>query len=143
MTTNVTKARELASLVKPVRALLKKKRKLNAIEFVCQRIPYELKEAKDFVRYVQARPYAKAKNLAELWMNLSRESLEEAAVHEPEPITMQEETHVSSGDWYTSYLQTHSYADWVHLVEESIALRKAEDKLGSESRGSNANWGER
>ena len=48
-----------------------KKRKLNAIEFVCQRIPYELKEAKDFVRYVQARPYAKAKNLAELWMNLS------------------------------------------------------------------------
>ena len=54
---------------------------------------------------------------------------------------MQEETHVSSGDSYTSYLQTHSYADWVHLVEESIALRKAEDKLGSESRGSNANGG--
>jgi len=139
MTTNVTKTRELAALVKPVRALLTKKRKLNAIKLVCERIPYGFKEAKDFVDYVQARPHAKAKNLAELWMNLPRESVAEAAELEFEPIAMQEEEGVSAGDWYTRYMQTHSYADWVQLVKESIVLRQAEDELGSESRGSNDN----
>lgn len=63
-------------------------------------MPYGLKEAKDFVDYAQARPYAKAKNLAELWMNLPRESVVEAVELEFEPVAMQEEEGVSAGEWY-------------------------------------------
>lgn len=139
MTTNVTKAPELAALVKPVRALLTKKRKLNAIKLVCERIPYGLKEAEDFVDYVQARPHARAENLAELWMNLLRESVVEAVELDFEPVAMQEEEGVSPGEWYTRYMETHSYADWVQLIEDSIALRQAEDEPGLKLREANDN----
>jgi len=56
MATETVTARELAVLVKPVRALLRKNQKINAIKLALERTGCGLKECMEFVKHVQAWP---------------------------------------------------------------------------------------
>ena len=56
MGTDVINAPELAALVKPVRALLKQNKKIEAIKLVRERTAYGLKESKEFVDHLQLLP---------------------------------------------------------------------------------------
>jgi ribosomal protein L7/L12 len=67
MGTDVINAPELAALVKPVRALLKKNKKMDAIKLVRERTDFGLKDSKEFVEHVQALPGTKTRKVAELW----------------------------------------------------------------------------
>jgi ribosomal protein L7/L12 len=91
MATETVTARELAVLVKAVRALLKQNKKIEAIKLVRKRTGCGLKESLGFVQHVQSWPGARAENVAKFWMNVTREeSVGEAAEIEFEPVVTQE-----------------------------------------------------
>jgi len=62
---------EIVELVRPVRALPKQNKKIEAIKLVRERTGYGLKESKDFVDHVHLLPGERAIKVAELWTNAS------------------------------------------------------------------------
>jgi len=133
--------RGMAELVRPVRALLKQNKKIEAIKLVRELTDRGLKESKEFVDHVQARPGARALRVAELWIDIaSRESIGNKPESEPRPTpTSKEESMsahesgdtqaVSLADWYAGYMQTHTYAEWEQLLETCLAANKREQEL--------------
>ena len=134
-------ARELAALVKPVRALLTKKNKEAAVMLVRERTKCGLEESKEFVKHVESRPAARAQDVAELWIGVT---LGEAAADEMESepqlaarsIAQSVEAReavdakdMSLAEWYARFMQTHSYREWEQLIEKIIALKKTEGPL--------------
>jgi hypothetical protein len=148
MATNVTKAPHLEALVKPVRALLRKKQYIQAIKLVRERTAYHLKEAKDFVDHVKARPGAKAENVAGLWLSTTIPgSLPEATEPEPQPFTAHAQSEANGpqaandrlgNSWatfYVEFMQTHTYAEWEQLIEQVVALKQAKESPTAQDSG--------
>jgi hypothetical protein len=138
MATEVVTAPELAALVKPVRALLRKNQKINAIKLARERTGCGLKECKEFVEHVQAWPGVRAEKVAEIWIRVAQdESIANTPEPEPQPsstpkrksMKARESTDansVSLADWYTQYMQIHTYSEWEQLVEKCISTKQAE-----------------
>ena len=148
MATHVTKAPDLAALVKPVRALLRKNLKINAIKLVRERTDCRLKECKEFVEHVHDWPRKRAEKVAELWISVTRnESVADTLEPElktaatPESESLKRESNDAKGmslaDWY-AYMETHTYAEWEQLLEKCVAMKQAEEP-GLESGGANDN----
>jgi|SRR5271170_1647807 len=126
-------ARELAALVKPVRALLTKNNKIAAIRLVRERTKCGMNESEEFVEHVESRPAARAQDVAELWIGVtSGEAAADAAQCEPQPAAtskvelmkareMTDAKGMSLADWYARYMKTHSYSQWEELTEKCLA----------------------
>jgi hypothetical protein len=137
MATELVTAREMAELVRPVRALLKQNKKIEAIKLVRERTGCGLKESLEFVQHMQSWPGAKAVKVAELWTSAGvRESISNTPDHKPTPAGTSNGdarerpsgTGMSLAEWYAHYMETHTYSDWEQLVEKCIAAKKtAED----------------
>ena len=148
MASNVVRAPDLGALVKPVRALLRKNRKIDAIKLVRERTDCRLKECKEFVEHVHAWPSTRAKKVADLWINITRDEslantlppeLKPAATPESESVKREsnDAKGISLADWY-AYMETHTYAKWEQLLEKCVAMKQAEES-GFESGGANDN----
>jgi len=86
MTAETVTARELAVLVKPVRALLKQNKKIEAIKLVRKRTGCGLKESLVFVQHVQSWPGARAVKVAQLRTSARiGESISNMPDHNPTP----------------------------------------------------------
>ena len=138
MASELVTAREMAVLVKPVRALLKQNKKIEAIKLVRERTGCGLKESLEFVQHVQSWPCAKAVKVAELWTSAGvGESISNTPDHKPTPAGTSNGdarerpsgTDISLADWYAQYMQTHTYWEWEALVEKCIAVEKTEEEL--------------
>lgn len=138
MGTEKINAPELAALVKPVRALLKKNKKIDAIKLVRERMDCGLKESKEFVEHVQVLAGMKALKVAELWTSTaSPDSNTAAPSHQAEPAgtstrNTRETTSPNStslGGLYAHYMETHTYSDWERLVEKCLAAKSTEEEL--------------
>jgi ribosomal protein L7/L12 len=141
MATQSVTARELAALVKPVRALLTKKNKEAAVMLVRKRTKCGLEESKEFVEHVESRPAARAQDVAELWIGVTLgEAAADAAQCEPQPAAtskgelmkareMTDAKGMSLADWYAQYMLTHTYPEWEQFVERCIAVKRAEEEL--------------
>lgn len=128
---------QLAELVRPVRALLKGSQKILAIKLVRERTNYDLKESKDLVDFVAARPGTKSRRVAELWIGRREDHLVSFEVQPTEPGTTPIPGSAKNGksttrqpkllaEWYARYMQAHTYSDWEQLVEECIAITQTE-----------------
>lgn len=138
MLTEATTAREMAGLVKPVRALLKQSKKIQAIKLVRERTNSGLKESLEFVNHVQGLPGVRAVKIAELWTEqATAKSITSTPDHKttlagpsndatPE---MPSGTGISLVDWYGQYMETHTYSDWERLVEKCLAAKTTEEEL--------------
>jgi hypothetical protein len=135
MATELVTAREMAELVRPVRALLKQNKKTEAIKLVNQRMGYGLKESLEFIRHVQLWPGARAIKVAELWTNASvgetiadtpDDKAEPAGTSNGCPPKTPSDTGISLADSYAQYMKTHTYSDWEQLVEKCLAAKSTE-----------------
>jgi hypothetical protein len=138
MATELVTAREMAELVRPVRALLKQNKKIEAIKLVRERTGYGLKESKDFVDHLQLLPGARAIKVAELWTNASvGESIGDTPDHKAELVGTSNGdarkgasgTDMSLAEWYARYMETHTYSEWEQLVEKCLAAKTTEEEL--------------
>ena len=138
MATELVTAREMAELVRPVRALLKQNKKIEAIKLVRERMGYGLKESKDFVDHLQLLPGARAIKVAELWTNASvGESIGDTPDHKAELVGTSNGdarkgasgTDMSLAEWYARYVETHTYSEWEQLVEKCLAAKTTEEEL--------------
>jgi hypothetical protein len=136
MATEPITARELAALVKPVRALFTKKNKIAAIRLVRERTKCSLNESEEFVQHVESWPGAKAVKVAELWTSAGvGESISNTPDHRPTPAGTSNGdarerpsgTSMSLAEWYARYMQSHTYAEWEQLVERCIAARLTDE----------------
>lgn len=134
MATHVTKAPDLAALVKPVRALLRKNLKINAIKLVRERTDCQFKECKEFVEHVHDWPRKRAEKVAELWIALPRdesiatEALElepaQAAMPDRESVNRGESTH-AEGMWLTESSVPHETERMLRHVESCAQCQAA------------------
>jgi hypothetical protein len=138
MATELVTAREMAELVRPVRALLKQNEKIEAIKLVRERTGYGLKESLEFVGHVQAWPGVKALKVAEQWTNASvGESIGDTPDHKAELVGTSNGdarkgaggTDMSLAEFYARYMETHTYSEWEQLVEKCLAAKTAEEEL--------------
>lgn len=138
MSTDVINAPALTALVKPVRALLKKNKKIEAIKLVRERMAWGLKESLDFVNHVEARHGVRAVKVAELWTStISRELDTAAPSHHAEPAgtstgNTRETANPNStslAELYAHYMEAHTYSDWERLVEKCLAAKSTEEEL--------------
>jgi len=130
-------ARELAVLVKLVRALLRKDKKQDAIELVHEHTGCGLNECENFVEHVHLWPGAKAMKVAELWTNsTSVESITNTQDAKAKPAGTSNGaapkrpsgTGISLAEWYMRFMETHSYSQREELVERCLAAKKTEDE---------------
>jgi|SRR6267378_3839384 len=125
MTAETVTARELAVLVKPVRALLKQNKKIEAIKLVRKRTGCGLKESLVFVQHVQSWPGARAVKVAQLRTSARiGESISNMPDHNPTPAGTSNgdatEKLTATGtwlaEWYSRYMETHTYSQWEELI---------------------------
>jgi len=125
---------EIVELVRPVRALPKQNKKIEAIKLVRERTGYGLKESKDFVDHVHLLPGERAIKVAELWTNAS---VGDTPDHKAEPAGTSNGdarkaasgADMSLAEWYARYMETHTYSEWEQLVEKCLAAKTTEEEL--------------
>ena len=138
MATELVAAREMAELVRPVRALLKRNKKIEAVKLVRERTDCGLKESLEFVNHVQALSGLRALKVAEAWTSsYPGQSISNTPDHKAEPPQTSNgaapetpsDTGTSLADWYARYMETHTYSDWEQLVEKCLAAKSKEEEL--------------
>jgi hypothetical protein len=138
MATELVTARETAELVRPVRALLKQNKRIEAVRLVRERMDCGLKESLEFVNHVQALPGVKALKIAELWTSENvGESISDTPDHKAELVgtsngdarTGAGGTDMSLAELYARYMETHTYSEWEQLVEKCLAAKTTEEEL--------------
>jgi hypothetical protein len=121
MATESISARELAALVKPVRALLTKKNKEAAVMLVTERTKCGLEESKEFVEHVESRPAARAQDVAE-GVTLGEAAADEmesepqlAARSIAQSVEAREAVDakdMSLAEWYARFMQRTTTSSW-------------------------------
>ena len=116
---------------------------IDAIKLVRERTGCGLKESLAFVQHVQSWTGARAVKVAELWVSItSREFIPNTPESRPQPVAVSKresmETRTSDitkgmslAEWYSNYMETHTYSEWEQLVEECISARQSEQQDNS------------